>query len=91
MKVNSLHKYRLPGRIVLEKGDSEIGELPAHAKKYLDGLIASGIVKVLEDAKPAKPEPAKAESKPTPEPKAETPPVEASTRRESPRKTSDDK
>lgn len=94
MKVTSLHKYRLPGRIVLEKGESTIGELPAPAKKYLDGLIASGIVTVLEEPKPAKaakPELAKAESKSTPEPKAETPPVEASTRRDSTRKTSDDK
>jgi hypothetical protein len=92
MKVTSLYKYRLPGRIVLEKGVSELGELPPPAKKYLAGLIASGEVTVLDEpksAKAAKPESAKVESKPA-EPKAEAPPVEASTRRDQ-RKTTDDK
>ena len=92
MKVVSPNPYRLPGRVLLPKGESVVGEIPPHAKKYLDGLIAAGVVKVLDDPKPAKaakPEPAKAESKP--EPKVETPPVEASTRRDQPRKSSDDK
>lgn len=96
MKVFSQHKYRLPGRVLLPQGESVVGELPAPAKKYLDGLISVGIVKVLEEPKPAKaakPEPKATESakaEPTTEPKAEAPPVEATTRRD-PRKATDDK
>ncbi len=63
MKVESPYRYRLPGRFLLEKGVSEIGEMPAVAREHLDKLIAAGVVKVLPTAAP-KPSPA-----PKPQPK----------------------
>ena len=42
MKVDSAYRYMLPCNVTLEKGVSEVGELPAAAKKHLDKLIAAG-------------------------------------------------
>ncbi|HVJ26386.1 MAG TPA: hypothetical protein VM493_02555 [Vicinamibacterales bacterium] len=57
MKVDSAYRYMLPCNVTLEKGVSEVGELPAAAKKHLDKLIAAGIVKVLDAPKEATPTP----------------------------------
>lgn len=59
MRVCSSHAYNLPGLVPLPKGESTIGEMPAAARKYLDGLIKAGVVKVLDKA-PEKPVVAKA-------------------------------
>lgn len=56
MKVDSAYRYILPCNVLLEKGVSEVGEIPAAAQKHLDKLIAAGIVKVL-DAPKASPAP----------------------------------
>jgi len=47
MKVSSPHLYLLPG-YQLPKGESEVGEIPEGARQHLDGLIAGGVVKVLD-------------------------------------------
>ncbi len=65
MKVESPYRYRLPGRVLLEKGVSEIGEMPAPAKEHLDKLIAAGVVKVLSAPPSKSSPPPKTETKPT--------------------------
>lgn len=70
MKVRSPHAYNLPGHVPLRKGESELGELPPAAKKYLDGLIKAGVVEVL--SKPA----SVADKAPAPAPIRPPPPAD---------------
>lgn len=49
MKVLSPHRYDLRGGLVLEKGENVLDRVSPIAQGYLDKLIASGIVTVLDD------------------------------------------
>lgn len=52
MKVLSPHRYDLRGGLVLQKGETVLGRVSPIAQHYLDKLIASGDVKVVDEPKP---------------------------------------